>query len=143
MKPLLRTLPLIIMMFIIFGFSAGDGAESGSLSYMVCEWICAFLDIFGLEIEPASIQWPVRKLAHMTEYALLYMSAVLALSTIKKARVIAFAFCVIFAITDEIHQLFVPGRVGCVTDVLIDTIGICFGIIACVIIDKLRKRKKS
>jgi VanZ family protein len=37
------------------------------------------------------------------------------------------AFALLYAISDELHQKFVPGRVCCVKDVLIDSLGIiCF-----------------
>ena len=36
--------------------------------------------------------------------------------------------CILYAISDEIHQLFVPGRSGQVSDVLLDTLGAFTGI---------------
>ena len=36
----------------------------------------------------------------------------------------AWIITVLYACTDEIHQLFVPGRAGMVTDVMIDSIGV-------------------
>ncbi len=45
-----------------------------------------------------------------------------------KAFVFSLIFCILYAITDEIHQLFVPGRGTEVTDVLIDGIGALIGI---------------
>ena len=44
-----------------------------------------------------------------------------------------------FACSDEFHQLYVPGRNGCVTDVLIDCVGILIGIIICSIADRRKK----
>ena len=32
-----------------------------------------------------------------------------------------------YAVTDELHQLFVPGRAGMISDVLIDSLGVLFG----------------
>ena len=37
---------------------------------------------------------------------------------------LAAIICIFYALTDELHQLFVPGRTSAVTDVLIDSIGI-------------------
>ena len=48
---------------------------------------------------------------------------------INKKYLLAFLICVIYAISDEIHQLFVPGRAGQVRDVLIDSAGSLLGII--------------
>jgi VanZ family protein len=45
-----------------------------------------------------------------------------------KGIVIAFLICVLYAVSDEVHQLYVPGR-GCqITDVLIDSGGALAGI---------------
>jgi VanZ family protein len=46
----------------------------------------------------------------------------------KRAVTVTFIFCVLLAILDEIHQIFVPGRSAEVRDVLIDTLGACFGL---------------
>jgi len=65
---------------------------------------------------------------HATEYAILLTlcTAVLRAKTSWSRRrciVIAFAFAVLFAASDEWHQTFVPGRDGCARDVLIDSTG--------------------
>lgn len=67
-----------------------------------------------------------RKLAHFSEYALLTALWARALATRmseRRALVGAVAIAVAYSITDEYHQTFVHGRVGAVTDVLIDTAG--------------------
>jgi VanZ family protein len=66
----------------------------------------------------------LRKGAHTTEYAIL---GVLLLRALGGAAA-AFAAGVAYAITDEIHQLFVPGRHGSPLDVLIDAVGVGIGI---------------
>ncbi|HIU52150.1 MAG TPA: VanZ family protein [Candidatus Merdicola faecigallinarum] len=48
---------------------------------------------------------------------------------VKRKITYSFIIGVIYAITDEIHQLFVPGRSGEIRDVLIDGLGIIVGII--------------
>ncbi|GAA4069041.1 hypothetical protein GCM10022410_13710 [Amphibacillus indicireducens] len=47
------------------------------------------------------------------------------------------AICVLFAISDEVHQLFVPGRAGQVMDVVIDTTGAIAGISGYLGLEKL------
>lgn len=53
----------------------------------------------------------------------------------------------IYACTDEIHQLFVPGRSGQFRDVMIDSLGAFIGIlilsIFLMIINHLKKRKSQ
>ena len=71
----------------------------------------------------------------MTEYALLSMLIYLACASLKNSFFyrskawIALAVSVVYATTDEIHQLFVPGRSGEVRDVLIDSLGALIGIL--------------
>jgi VanZ family protein len=45
-----------------------------------------------------------------------------------KASAIALAICVIYGITDETHQLFVPGRAFQISDLAMDSIGSIIGI---------------
>jgi VanZ family protein len=68
----------------------------------------------------------LRKLAHLTEYAIL--GGLLARATGRPP--LAIALGVVYAITDEIHQTFVPGRAGRPLDVAIDAVGVCLGVLA-------------
>ena len=94
-----------------------------------------------------SINHPVRKLAHFTEYLVLGTLAINALrlhvgssernpedganasSRNLLIPALSWAFCVLYAASDEFHQLFVPGRAGLVTDVCIDSAGALLGIL--------------
>jgi VanZ family protein len=68
----------------------------------------------------------LRKLAHATEYAVLGALLLRAL-----ARPLpAFALGVLYAVTDELHQHFVPGRRGAALDVVIDAAGVAVGVLA-------------
>ncbi len=62
--------------------------------------------------------------AHAVEYAVFGALLVRAL----EARVLAFAAGIAYAITDEIHQSFVPGRVASGVDLVVDAIGLLAGI---------------
>ena len=84
--------------------------------------------------------------AHMTEYAVLAILVMIALIVdgIKgiKLPIISAVIATAFAATDEFHQVFVPGRYGCVRDVLIDAAGSVIGLaIAYVIYINVCKRK--
>lgn len=68
----------------------------------------------------------IRKLAHFTEYFILYIITVNLLRyyiDIKKAIIYGFVFSVLYACTDEIHQYFIPGRAMALKDILIDSSG--------------------
>jgi VanZ family protein len=66
----------------------------------------------------------LRKLAHMAEYAIL--GALLVRAT---GRVgLAVALGTLYAVSDEVHQAFVPGRMGSPVDVAIDAVGVACGV---------------
>lgn len=70
-----------------------------------------------------------RKIAHFVEYAILMFLfyKVLRLffkETFAQAILIGMVCSVIYAMSDEFHQLFVPGRFGTVKDVILDSFGI-------------------
>lgn len=169
MKKLLRWLsflPALLMLLLIFRFSAQDGPTSGSLSYKVSYVIIRIFDkIFSFDLAEAellsraeSIQLVVRKLAHITEYFILTLSMYLPLriwlpykgiSTAGKHfyyRLIlpTFFLSVICAAADEFHQSFVPGRCGTPIDVLVDSVGI---VVACLLLIygnyRIKKRHRA
>lgn len=71
----------------------------------------------------------VYTLAHFSEYAVL--AVLLALAFAPRRRVLAWVIPVVVAslygVTDEVHQLFVPGRTSDPVDWLADTLGACLG----------------
>ena len=67
----------------------------------------------------------LRKLAHAAEFAVL---GVLLLRALRDERV-AFAAGAAYAVTDEVHQHFVPGRLGSPVDVAIDAVGVALGVL--------------
>ena len=76
-------------------------------------------------------QWDFvfRKIAHITEYAVLTFLFFRASSknlNFRRAIYYATLFSITFALTDEYHQLFVFGRQGNLGDVLIDSLGVFF-----------------
>ena len=66
----------------------------------------------------------LRKLAHAAEFAIL---GVLLLRALDHAWA-AFWLGVAYAVTDEIHQAFVPGRLGSPLDVAVDAAGVAVGV---------------
>lgn len=101
-------------------------------------WIGAFhiSSASELLIYAERVHTLVRKMAHFMEYAVLgFFSCRAVLCDVKErkmATVIAQTFCTCYAVTDEIHQIFVPGREGRIFDVGIDSLGTLTGIlIAC------------
>jgi hypothetical protein len=66
----------------------------------------------------------LRKLAHSAEFAIL---GILLLRALERPAT-AFLLGTAYAVSDELHQAFVPGRLGSPLDVLIDTVGVAVGI---------------
>ena len=77
----------------------------------------------------------VRKTAHLTEYAILGFALLLHVMALQQKMNIRFpglsAFLVgtLYAVSDEVHQLFVPGRSGEGKDVLLDSVGVLLGVL--------------
>ncbi|MCR5419364.1 MAG: VanZ family protein [Lachnospiraceae bacterium] len=147
-KTFLRTLlkplsfvPALVMMYVIYGLSGQDGAESGRLSYRVSHEIVEIADeAADLDMNEAQIDHYterlhpyVRKMAHFTEYLLLAMSVSLPLYVYGLRGILlvfaAGSFCVAFACLDEYHQSFVAGRGPSKRDVVIDSCGVFVGIL--------------
>ena len=138
-RKILIWIPVIVMYIVIFVFSGQNGEQSGGLSRKVANVVIDMAqDIHIISIEDdekdvyiEKLQFPIRKTAHMTEYAILGMLVYTALLTDGIAAEIGTLAAVIItfllACTDEFHQLYVPGRAGKFTDVLIDTTGCIIG----------------
>ena len=131
-------------MNLVFGFSAQDSTESSSLSQMIASWFSDDI-IVQQKLEPI-----IRKIAHFSEYGLggaLFFS-LFSTFNIKERKRMLFAGLLGFtyAVTDEFHQLFVPGRTGKIVDVYIDSLGVITGILCmklCIMIYKQLKKKKQ
>jgi VanZ family protein len=90
----------------------------------------------------------VRKNAHFIIYLVL---AILVQSALRRFRIVGFksilfalGICVLYAITDEIHQIFVSGRGAQVKDVFIDSTGAIVGIVFYAIVKRsLKDRGKG
>jgi VanZ family protein len=81
-------------------------------------------------------------LGHLTVYAVLaaLVANALADSGISTVRrlIYALVFAVLYGVSDELHQSFVPGRDPDVFDLMVDGIGACVGLIAWMLIVYLR-----
>ncbi len=140
MKSTIAGILALIWMCVIFAFSAQPSEESSEvslgLSYRIVNTTGLF---FHLHIDEEKLreianemEHFVRKAAHMTEYAVLAILLYIwlgrwQLSRLKRAGAAA-VFAMLYACSDEIHQLFVPGRAGMVSDVLVDSAGAVLGL---------------
>jgi VanZ family protein len=134
-------LPVLIWLGIMF---------VGSTDLLSAEQTSRFLVPFLRWLRPdissealAQIHFVVRKLAHISEYAILSMLLWRALHVGSSLRInTSFLFvavwlaCGIFAAGDEFHQSFVPSRTAASSDVLIDICGATIGLAICFMISR-------
>lgn len=88
----------------------------------------------------------VRKAAHYTEYFILYCFSIAVCKhyvDIKKARIYCLFIVLGYAISDEIHQYFIPGREMAIRDVAIDFSGGVLGFIVNIVIYKIKFNKRN
>ncbi len=139
--------------FIMSGETADISSDrSEGLSEKI---INAFLNMFGVESEDRtfiieSFEVILRKCAHMFAYFVLASLSLCFFFTFKKlsalyGSLLSSAFTLVYALSDEIHQLYVEGRSGSLFDVMIDMIGALIGIAFVLIVafwvSKAKKKK--
>ena len=143
-------LPVLLWLGLIF---------IGSTDLMSAEHTSRFLIPFLLWLKPdisaealAQVHFVLRKLGHITEYAILAMllwralrretnpqiKAILRLRSGQTLFLSVWILCAIFAATDEYHQSFVASRTAAIGDVLIDSAGATIGLVLCI---AFRRRK--
>lgn len=138
---------IIIWMIFIFVSSSQNSETSAELSGTVIETAVKVLpsskDLNETELEAliSDLQHIVRKSAHFTLYMLGAILFVLLYSTYdfkkKKIYILSFLSTVIYAISDEVHQLFISGRGPQIQDVVLDGCGAIVGILMMILIYKL------
>ena len=141
---------LLCTFFIIFGFSSQDGETSGGLSRSITNKILQLSSKYNnLEQEEKDqvfyrTEKIIRKIAHFSIYTLVGLLLMGLLSTYKikeNWRIMLSAFLgMLYAISDEIHQGFSPGRSPRIADVYIDTLGVILGILVILLFIKIYER---
>ncbi len=139
-KPL-SFLPALALMYMIYSFSSQPADSSTSTSFYVSKKMVQAVDTIAqkgwddweIESHAVQINGIVRKGAHITEYFLLAIAVSFPLYVYGVRGIflmlLAGVICVAYACGDEYHQSMVSGRAASGRDVLIDSIGIFFGVI--------------
>jgi len=129
--PLSRWLPVVAWAGLVSLLSSDtfSGEHTGGFLLPLLRSLLAWAPPWAPDLAHAA----VRKLAHVTEYAVLALLVARALDRPARTRDAvaagAFAFCAVHASLDEWHQAFVPSRVGSVADVLLDAFGGALGLV--------------
>jgi VanZ family protein len=121
-RPLFKWIPVLVWALVIFGLST---------SYFSAEDTSKFIDpILRLLMPGASAATIalthgfVRKTAHFTNYAILFW--LLISGPLRERPYHALVLCMLYALLDEGHQVFVPGRTPSLYDVALDSTGALF-----------------
>ena len=141
-KSIRRWMVLILWMSFIFIMSQQPGDTSSEQSRLVL-FLFSFLGIDLNGVFGNMATFIVRKGAHFTEYFILYIfiyRVLIMYYSKRKSWILGILGVFFYACTDEIHQLFIDGRVGAFTDVLIDTSGGVFSSIVMIITNKIKNR---
>ena len=140
---------VVLWMGVIFFFSSQPADDSKELSTGVTEVILSVVEAVAPHSDffMENLHHFVRKNAHFLIYFILGMLVLraLRLSEIrgKKGIVLALTICIVYAISDELHQLFVPGRGAQVKDVIIDSTGALVGIIVYSSLRGIGRKRKA
>lgn len=122
-------LPILWALLIFFLSHQPAEVSSGQSGVLVSQ-----LQTIAPGADADVLTFVVRKGAHIVAY---FVLGVLVYNAVRRlcvqwrhitAAKLAVALCALYAITDEIHQLFVPGRSGEVRDVLIDSCAALVGV---------------
>ena len=136
----------LLWVAVIFSFSLQPAGTSSQLSLGLGHWL---IDLLPSAIEDKLMAMPqaqleflhtlLRKAGHFSEYFIL---GILSMFTVLQSKFchkkwIGPGFCLLVASVDETIQLFVSGRSGQVSDVLLDLVGALCGIIILIGVRKL------
>lgn len=137
---------VIVWMILVFAFSSQNGEESQKTSGYVTERIIKIVTEVKPDVEPEKIEedisFVVRKMAHFSIY---FVGGILIFNflgtfsmKLKKTILLTIIFGSLYAISDEMHQLFISDRAGQIRDILIDSAGV---MIATFLIAKFEEEK--
>ena len=141
----------VIWMIIVFKFSSQPADTSQNTSLNLTKRIVNvfFNNKSSTEKEQITDKLDpyIRKLAHFTLYAIggILIANYINTYNIKDKNKIIYSICIgaTYACTDEFHQLFVEGRSGQLTDVLIDSLGVATGVCIFLCVITIFKKLKS
>ena len=149
MKKYLKLLILIAWMSLIFFFSAQPQLESEETSNLVAELIYriyAFIMAGSAHLGQSEFMalyiQPIRKLAHFSEFMILGILVYINVLEYRKDKLFtaSLVISILYAMSDEFHQLFVENRYCSIKDMLIDSAGAVLGITICHLINKRWKK---
>jgi VanZ family protein len=124
---------VVIWMAVIFVFSHQTGQQSGQLSNSLARLLTKILQRPDDPAAISRLEGILRMLAHGGVFFILGLLTCWAFSETSTAHLrnalLTFIVCALYAASDELHQVFIPGRAGQLSDYLIDLAGVVLAII--------------
>lgn len=136
MKKIVSIILVILWMLLIFIMSSFDANESSDQSGFIVNIIANIFNINKID----TLSFIIRKLAHFTEYFILGLLVYNLIRNYNSKIYLSVLICIIYALSDEIHQIFVPGREFKLFDIFVDSVGSLLGILLYkYVLDKINK----
>lgn len=148
-KIIVSWLLVLLWAGVIFYLSSRTAVQSTVQSQGMINTFSGFLGQYIDDEETMTeIDGIVRESAHAVEYMILSILAFNALGLCldhrkDKVSLYTIVFCMIYALSDEIHQIPIEGRAFEILDLTIDLIGTCIGVIALLVRGYLKNRYKK
>lgn len=136
----------ILATCFIFYSSLKPAQESLRTSSVVVDFLMKQFQNIGLTINYDELTVLVRKAAHIFEFftqgLLISLAYFYGKSRFRKRVINVMFFGLLTACTDELIQLYVPGRAGMIRDIFIDFSGVMLAVFLYFIISALSKRHR-
>lgn len=143
---------LLLWMTVIFMFSSSGSVKSNDTSGKVISSAISVKDkVTSKETKPEAkkkivkkLNYSVRKSAHVFEYFILGILSLNVFDAFNVKRKVLFAIilCILYASSDEFHQIF-TGRTASIIDVLLDSVASIVGIYLLNFIFSRRKKGRA
>lgn len=144
-------LPVVAIMALIFIGSTDwlSGGNTGKILVPIIRFFLPFADEATVQL----LRFVIRKMAHLSEYAILatFIWRALAYGTIQsqtivwtgRRAILTWVIATAYAASDEFHQSFHPSRVGSPVDVLIDSCGAASALIVIYLISRFHSHRSQ
>ena len=125
MRKKINLILIILWLIFIFVMSSFPSGDSSRQSGFIVNIISNLLGSSNTNL----LTFIIRKSAHLCEYLILGILLFNYLKDYPYGVNLSIMIAVIYAISDEIHQIFIPGRSGEIRDIVIDILGAIIGIL--------------
>ena len=149
MNKILLWAAVVLWIAVLFYLSSQPAIDSNALSKRITEFIVGAVEKVSPNTELTIVinNTIIRENAHFFAYLVLGILVIIILNQLGirgfRGMGAALFICIFFAVTDEIHQIFVLVRGGQVKDLLTDSIGATVGINMYLIVNSRKGLKKE